>query len=566
MRSWRSYILLILASLALAACSNKGSAAGSDPGGGSTTNTTADTTPPTVGSSISFSGTTDTSVTVSWGAATDAVTAQNQLQYRLLRSLTNNLTTVNDAETNGTEVLAYTTNQLSHTATGLTASTTYYFAVIVRDAAGNKALYAPQSVTTAAPGSVAAPTFSPVAGTYTSAQNVTLSTTTSGATICYRTDGTDPTAPTAGTCGAGSNTYSSAINITMTTTVKALATKSGMTNSTVVSATYTIDSTAPSVSSTTPADAATGIAKNSTIQVVFSEAMNTSTISASTSTTCTGSIQVSSDNFTNCIAMTSATPAASGGNTTFTLTPAANLASATTYKIKVTTAAQDAAGNALASAFTTSTGFKVRYYHTITVDGSYDFSASDEEFDASDTKKVQIAWDETNVYIGYTNEDFNVTNKALCVALQTNPPASPSSRALPFQDYYEGSTVTVPFEADYLYFVKYNSGGEKYRRTYSGGSWNARESNPTGFSEYMQATGMGNATELAIPRAEIGNPSKIAITVYAKDLSNNSGWGWMFGVLGETTFMQGTGDKTITKYYELDLNGSSKPTEHTIKP
>ena len=38
----------------------------------------------------------------------------------------------------------------------------------------------------------AAPTFTPAAGTYTAAQSVTISTTTSGATIRYTTDGSTP--------------------------------------------------------------------------------------------------------------------------------------------------------------------------------------------------------------------------------------------------------------------------------------------------------------------------------------------------------------------------------------
>jgi len=241
MLSWRSGIFVAGFSLTLLACSSGGSATGSDGGGSSGGGGSTDSTAPTVGTNISFSGTTDTSVSVSWGAATDSVTAQNQLQYRLLRSTTNNLTSVANAEANGTEVLAYTANQLSQTASGLSASTPYYFAVIVKDAAGNKALYTQQTVTTQAMGSVSAPTFNPVAGTYTSSQNVTISTSTGGATICYRTDGTDPTAPTAGTCGGGSTTYSGAVSIASTATLKALATKSGSTNSGVTSGLYTID-------------------------------------------------------------------------------------------------------------------------------------------------------------------------------------------------------------------------------------------------------------------------------------------------------------------------------------
>ena len=86
--------------------------------------------------------------------------------------------------------------------------------------------------------SVATPTFSPAAGTYSEAQNVTISCTTTGATIYYTTDGTTPT--------TSSSVYSTPIAISTTTTVKAMAVKTGMTNSSVASATYTIQA-APTV-------------------------------------------------------------------------------------------------------------------------------------------------------------------------------------------------------------------------------------------------------------------------------------------------------------------------------
>lgn len=85
----------------------------------------------------------------------------------------------------------------------------------------------------------ATPTASPAAGTYSSAQSVSLSSTTSGATICYTTDGSAPAASTPGTCSAGT-TYSTAISVASSLTIKALATKSGYTNSGILSAAYTI--------------------------------------------------------------------------------------------------------------------------------------------------------------------------------------------------------------------------------------------------------------------------------------------------------------------------------------
>ena len=78
----------------------------------------------------------------------------------------------------------------------------------------------------------ATPTFTPAAGTYTEAQNVTIACDTEDATIHYTIDGTEPTAESA--------VYSDALTIEETTTVKAIAVKDDYNNSAVASATYTI--------------------------------------------------------------------------------------------------------------------------------------------------------------------------------------------------------------------------------------------------------------------------------------------------------------------------------------
>ena len=75
------------------------------------------------------------------------------------------------------------------------------------------------------------PTFSLAEGTYAGAQKVEIACATEGATIRYTTDGTEPTAE--------STEYTAAIDITATTTVKAIAIK-GEDKSKVAAATYTI--------------------------------------------------------------------------------------------------------------------------------------------------------------------------------------------------------------------------------------------------------------------------------------------------------------------------------------
>jgi len=80
---------------------------------------------------------------------------------------------------------------------------------------------------------VAAPTFSPAEGTFNAAQSVTISSATDGAEIRYTTDGSTPSA-TSGTV------YSSPVTVSATTTIHAIATKKGMSDSPVASATFTI--------------------------------------------------------------------------------------------------------------------------------------------------------------------------------------------------------------------------------------------------------------------------------------------------------------------------------------
>ena len=79
------------------------------------------------------------------------------------------------------------------------------------------------------------PTFSPAAGTYYEPQSVTLSCTTPGSTIYYTTNGDDPT--------TSSSVYANPIDVSTTTTIKAIATATGYDPSSVATATYTI--TAP---------------------------------------------------------------------------------------------------------------------------------------------------------------------------------------------------------------------------------------------------------------------------------------------------------------------------------
>ncbi|MFZ4201866.1 S-layer homology domain-containing protein [Lysinibacillus sp. NPDC056220] len=134
-----------------------------------------DTQTPTISNkTITSSNVSTTGVTLGWEKATDDVTLQGDLEYRVYQSSSNNMDTVSDIEVNGLALGTGFSKDLEvFNVTGLLPSTTYYFNVIVKDAAGNKSAYTMKSVTTSIPANA------PTVTTNTIPSNVT----TTGATV-----------------------------------------------------------------------------------------------------------------------------------------------------------------------------------------------------------------------------------------------------------------------------------------------------------------------------------------------------------------------------------------------
>jgi hypothetical protein len=100
---------------------------------------------------------------------------------------------------------------------------------------GDTRLYALWTQDSAQNGTVEAPAFSLAAGTYTGTQSLILSSTT-GASIRYTTDGTDPTSATG-------IIYSGTIFVSRSQAIRAIAYRSGWEDSVVSSANYVITGT-----------------------------------------------------------------------------------------------------------------------------------------------------------------------------------------------------------------------------------------------------------------------------------------------------------------------------------
>lgn len=112
-----------------------------------------DTVIPVPGNSgtITTASVTSSSMTLNWTKATDDVSQQNTLQYEVCRSTSNNVTSVAQCEA-ATIVGQFATDIATFNSTGLAASTSYYFNVVVEDQAGNKATYTPVNQTTSSAG------------------------------------------------------------------------------------------------------------------------------------------------------------------------------------------------------------------------------------------------------------------------------------------------------------------------------------------------------------------------------------------------------------------------------
>jgi len=102
---------------------------------------------------------------------------------------------------------------------------------------------------------------------------------------------------------------------------------------------FTVDTIAPSVVSTSPANGASNVAVDTTVTVTFSEAMKASTITTGSFTLVADSTSVSGSVSYN------------SGTYTATFTPSADLPEDTTCTATLSTAITDAAGNPLASAY-----------------------------------------------------------------------------------------------------------------------------------------------------------------------------------------------------------------------
>ena len=161
-----------------------------------------------------------------------------------------------------------------------------------------------------------APTIGPAGGTFTAAQQVTLTDTASGAVIYYTTDGSIPT--------TASTVYTAPFQLTTDTTVQAIASVPGDIQSPVASATFTFNTQtpapqfSPATGSYTTTQAVTLSDSDTGASIYYTTNGSTPTIG---STLYTGPITVSSSTVINAIAVYSGLTASNVASGSYTIVP-----------------------------------------------------------------------------------------------------------------------------------------------------------------------------------------------------------------------------------------------------
>jgi len=350
------YFFIISSTLSLSSCGGSG-------GGGSSNGlpTNGDTTRPTVNSITPTNGASgvsvNTAIMVTFSETIDATTI-NAASFVVSNGISH---VAGSVAYSGTSAVFTPSGNLSYSTTYTATITTG-----VKDAAGNAmACNYAWTFTTGTVSDTTPPivsSVSPVNNATSVAVNGTISavfseamnaTTITASTLILKDGSNNAVSGTVSYGGttatftpSGNLSYSTTYTVTITTGVKDSAGNAMVSNYVWTFSTGTVsDTTPPTVSSVSPVNNATSVAVNGSISAVFSEAMNATTITASTLTL--------KDGNNNAVSGT-----VSYNGTTATFTPSTSLNYSTTYTVTITTGVKDSAGNAMVSNYvwTFSTG------------------------------------------------------------------------------------------------------------------------------------------------------------------------------------------------------------------
>ncbi|HEV2047225.1 MAG TPA: alpha-amylase family glycosyl hydrolase [Chthoniobacterales bacterium] len=164
---------------------------------------------------------------------------------------------------------------------------------------------------------------------------------------------------------------------------------------------------------------------------------------------------------------------------------------------------------------------------------------------------IAISLSDVDLVVEYRAPDFVTGRCAVFVTVGTHREIG--AAIVPFQRGAEGSTVFLPFKADLLVWTgSLTESSLCNERKWERWKWSDAASST------QNRVKIDNGTlTIQLPRSQFGEAKRIDCAVYAKDFSENDGWGKFFGC-NDRSIEAGTGDKYISQYLEIDLHPASE--------
>jgi len=164
---------------------------------------------------------------------------------------------------------------------------------------------------------------------------------------------------------------------------------------------------------------------------------------------------------------------------------------------------------------------------------------------------IALSMSDFDLLIEYRAPDFVADGYTVFIALATHREIG--SAVVPFQREREGSTVFLSFNADLLIYAKSQAESALcMERRWENWKWSDAAISTQNHLKIDNRT-----VAFQLPRTQFGAAKTINCAIYAKDLSQNNGWGRFLGC-NDRTVETGPDDKYIARYLEINLAAESE--------
>jgi hypothetical protein len=205
---------------------------------------------------------------------------------------------------------------------------------------------------------------------------------------------------------------------------------------------------------------------------------------------------------------------------------------------------------------------------TITIDGTNDFSATDETFTTTSTGySAHLTWDAAALYVGYSGADIGLgsgasTSKWVFVYVDADPGAGTgATKTEQYKD--QAASFGTGFGAE-AYFAWRTDGAFSQLRKHSGGAWSAADATT------VTVARSGSFVEMRIPYAALGvTPGKLGVVTLMLNEGVGGAGQWTYAGLYTGSFTDGfyaAPSTAPTKYWlELDLASPTAPSALVLR-